>query len=152
MQRISSEDDLSAGQQLQRKGANAFDLESVLGSDPVGWLFSGKGSSDSTHRASQKHVRPLNANTKVTCSVVFLHYIPYMSNPILHFAGGQSHWQREILKKGLRKCRVRGREGFFEHKKCLVWRLKLPLLYDKFSTNIKYKTCRVGERIIDNKY
>lgn len=53
----------------------------------------------------QKHVRP--PNTKVTRSIMSLHYIPDICNPILHFAGGKCHWQREILKRGLCEWRVR---------------------------------------------
>lgn len=76
-----------------------------------------------------KPTRPPNVNTKVTCSIMFLHSIPKISNRIHYFAEGKRHWQCEILKKGLWKWKVRGWEVFLTQK-CLVWRLKLPLLYD----------------------
>lgn len=66
-----------------------------------------------------KSTRLPNVNTKVTFSIMFLHFIPKISNPIHYFAGGKCHWQCEILKKGLWKWKVRGWEVFLTQK-CLV--------------------------------
>lgn len=46
-----------------------------------------------------KPTRPPNVNTKVTCSIMLLHSIPNISNPIHYFAGGKCHWQCEIEER-----------------------------------------------------
>lgn len=79
----------------------------------LGWLYTGKVSSEVFHPLRiTKSARPPNVNTKVTCSIMFFHSIPNICNPIHYFAGGKRHWQCEVLKKGLWKCRARGWEGF----------------------------------------
>lgn len=91
------------------KRTSAFDL--VLGTFalvPAMILFSllrlmlqWKRDSENTQWASQNTLGHQNTNGNVTCSIMFLRCIPDFSNPFLHFAGGEGHWQCAILKKGL---------------------------------------------------